>query len=190
LPAREAITVAVRRRPFLGALACAASVVSGCGYRPVYGGASPELRLGVVAGSAAVPRPEALQAALAGLRDELSQAGALAPGSAYPRVVLELLRIDEISSGIAAVSGPSGTQPLGRGSSVGVLGRAWVEEAAGAEPARDTGDMRRVVRYASSDEGQLEARRHTLAVRAAARELGRALGRRILGQPEPANEPL
>ena len=171
-------------REIATALLCVALL--GCGYRPAYGGAAPEQRLSVTAAPAGMSRPEALQGALAGVREELSSAGALRPGSAYPRVVVQVLRVDESSSGIAAL----GDQPLARGSSVGVLGRAWVEERAGARPAADTGNVRRVVRYASSTDPQVEERRQSDALRAASRELGRALGRRLLGEPVPANEAL
>jgi hypothetical protein len=159
--------------------------LAGCGYQPAHEARSSE-RLAVVSGGSAVARPEALQAALAGVREELSASGALRGGEGYPRVVVEILRVDEASSGIQVLGG----SPLARGSSVGVLGRAWLEPSAGAPTARDTGDMRRVARYASSSDAAVEAQRHAQAVRAASRELGRALGRRVLGEPEPAQEGL
>jgi hypothetical protein len=161
-----------------------------CGYRAEYGGAPPEARLTLTAAPALVARPEAVQAALAGVRHELSAAGALRAGKGYPRVVVEVLRVDELSGGVARAETDAGAIPLARGSAVGVVARAWVQEHAGAPPARDTGDMRRVQSYASGGDAVLEGQRHSAAIRAAARELGRALGRRLLGHPEPATEPL
>jgi hypothetical protein len=162
----------------------------GCGYQPVYGGSAPETRLAVVAAPAIGGRAEALQATLAGVRGELSKSGVLRPGGGYPRVLVQLVRLDEQGTGIARFDGPEGALPLARGSVVGIVGRAWVEEAAGADPARDTGDIRRVRRYASATDPRVEEQRHSQALRSASRELGRALGRRILGEPEPENEAL
>jgi hypothetical protein len=177
-----------RARTFIAATMLAGSA---CGYRAEYDSAPPAQRLSVTAAPALVARPEAVQATLAGVRQELASAGALRPGKTFPRVVVEITRLDETAIGIAeADGGGEGSIPLGRGSAVGVLGRAWVEETAGARPARDTGDVRRVQRYASSPEPRIEAQRHSEAMRSAARELGRALGRRILGYAEPAVEPI
>lgn len=173
-----------------GVLTAVALALAACGYRPAYGGAAPEQRLDVVAAPTHVPNAEALQATLAGVRAELSSAGSLRPGGGYPRVVVELVRVDEASSGIAATPLDGETIPLARGSAVAVVGRAWVEEDANAPPARDTGDVRRVVRYAASPDPRVEQQRHFDALRRAARDLGRALGRRVLGEPEPADEAL
>ena len=163
------------------------SVLVGCGYEPAYGGADEAERLRVAAAQPKVARMDAVQAALDGARAELGRSGALAAGSGYPRMVVEVLRVDEKSGGIAATEPAGGgpLMPLARGSSVGVLGRAWVEEVRDGPPLRDTGDMRRVEHYASEQEPRLEVVRHDEAVRSAARQLGRALARRVLGQAEP-----
>jgi hypothetical protein len=178
----------VRRRWLVGLLLVVS--LTSCGYRAEYGGAGPEERLTVTAAPALVARPEAVQATLAGLRHELSAAGVLRPGAGYPRVVVEVLRVDELSAGIARQETAGGPVPLARGSAIGVVARAWVQERAGGPPARDTGDMRRVRAYATGGEAEIEAERHSAAIRAAARELGQALGRRLLGHPEPASEPM
>jgi hypothetical protein len=123
--------------------------------------------------------------ATAGAREELSKAGILQSGNRHPRLVIELLRIDEGSSGIAA-----GDTPLARGSTVGVTGRAWVEESAGGEPVRDSGDLRRVEWISSGPTSRDDAVRHENALRVAARRLGRSLALRVLGAPEPAVEPM
>ena len=162
----------------------------GCGYQPAYGGSRPEARLTVSAAPARVPRADAVQAVLAGARRRLARAGVLAPGNAYPRMVVEVLRIDEAASGVARAADASGEAlPLARGSRVAVLGRAWVVERAGATPSRDTGDMRRIEHHATEIDARLEAERHDDAVRAAGRKLGESLAGRILGEPEPAMEP-
>jgi hypothetical protein len=105
-------------------------------------------------------------------------------------MVVELVRVDEKSVGIAVSQGPGGaTVPLARGSSVAVMGRAWVEDSGGAAPARDTGDLRRVEQYASESDSRRDSFRYDQAVRAAADELGHSLARRVLGLPESAVEP-
>jgi len=158
----------------LGALA---GVFCGCGYGPVYG--SPSSHYEVVTGRVATSSFEAVQEAAAGVRSELGPAGALASG--YPRVVVEVLRVDERSIGVRAAS----QAPLARGSEIVVVGRAQVIERAGAAPARDTGDLSRSVQFASGATPTADAAARSRAVRDAARALGRALGRAILGLPEP-----
>ena len=175
----------------LGACITLAAAPS-CGYQPAYSADRGPGPLRVVAAQPKVARLDAVQATLAGARAELSRRGGLRPGSGYPRMVVEVLRIDERSSGIAVdpLQPQADRVPLARGSSVGVLGRAWIEDAPGAPARRDTGDMRRVETYASQPDARLEAIRHDEAVRAAARQLGRALARRVLGQPTPDIEPM
>lgn len=166
---------------------------SSCGYQPVYSGSEPAERLAVVLAPSRVPNAEAVQAALAGARAELARSGSLRGGSGYPRLVLEITRVDDEGTGIQVVPAPGepGDEiPLNRAGSVGVVARGWVEEQAGADPALDTGDMRRVARYASPSGASQDARARREALRAAGRALGRALARRVLGQPEPSQEAL
>ena len=163
-------------------------LLASCGYGPVYGGARPDTRLSVHAAPPKIPDVGASQAVLAGARSELSSAGVLASSGGYPRLVIELSRVDERSLGILADSTGNDAQPLARGSAIGVVGRAWVEEAPGAAPSRDTGDMRRAERFASGLDRVTDSRRDEAAIAAASRRLGRALARRVLGYPEPADE--
>ena len=167
-------------------------LLGGCGYQPAYEARPVATRLSVAPADPKAPRSGVVHATMAGARAELSRAGQLAPGTGYPRMVVEVLRIDEQSSGIAAPPPPPGETriPLARGSAVGVLGRAWVEQERGGPPRRDTGDMRRVESYGGGPDAAVESTRHDEAVRAAARQLGRALARRILGEPEPDVEPI
>ena len=196
-PDRRAACVAL-------ALSGLAASIAGCGYHPVYGpgSAAEGARFCVVGVSPLVADTAAVAEVEAGLRQELARAGALRSGGGYPRVVVEVLRMDEMSEGIAAVPGGTrGTEiagtpirpplplaPLARGTRVGVLARAWIEPSAGAARERETGDMRTTdVRRAESDP-RLEALRQDDAARAAARRLGARLARRILGEPETSDE--
>jgi hypothetical protein len=161
-------------------------LLGGCGYAPAYDGSRPKQRLAVVAAPHAIPQVSVLHEVMAGAREELSRAGVLTPGSGHPRLVVQVLRVDESSSGVAAVA----DVPLARGSTVGVVGRAWVEEGPGQEPARDSGDLRRVEWISSGATASDDASRHNAALNNAGRRLGRALARRVLGEPEPAVEPM
>jgi hypothetical protein len=150
----------------------------GCGYQPVYGASAQ--RYEVVAGRSGSASFEALSAVTAGVRSELGAAEAL--GSGFPRVVVEVLRVDERSIGVRAAAGAT---PLARGSEIVVVGRARVLAAADAAPAFDSGDMSRSVQFAAGTSATADAASRSRAVRDAARILGQALGRAVLGLPEP-----
>ena len=171
-------------------LASLSLVWGACGYAPAYGGARPSKQLAIVAAPSLAPESGALAALLSGLRDELSRAGALRPGSGYPRAVLELLRVDEHGLGMAVQPGQPTALPLARGATVGVTARAWIEESSGARPNRDTGDVRRVATVATGATLETDAAAHDSAVEQAGFTTGRAIGRRLLGEVEPTLEPL
>lgn len=154
--------------------------LSGCGYGPVYG-ASGGPRYDVVTGRVATSSFEAVQEAAAGVRSELGPAGAL--GSGFPRVVVEVLRVDERSIGVRSM----GNTPLARGSELTVVGRAYVLERADAAPSRDTGDLSRSTQFAAGTTPSADAASRSRAVRDAARSVGKALGRALLGLPEPVD---
>ena len=154
--------------------------LSGCGYQAVYG-SSEGLRYDVVAGRVATSSFEVAQAATAGVRSELEPAGAL--GAGYPRVVVEIVRIDERSIGVRNAGTAS---PLARGTEVVVVGRAHVQERPEAAPTRDTGDFSRSAQFAAGVTPSADAASRSRALRDAARSLGKALGRAVLGLPEPA----
>lgn len=169
-------------------LLCFMPALVSCGYRPAY---EPRAtRLSVAAAPMKTPHFEALQAALSGVRDELSQAGSLQADARFPQVVVEMLRVDELPAGIAAVSGGSASVPAARGSAVGVVARAWIVESAGRPPVNETGDVRRVEYVAQGSEPMAAEFAYSSAVRSAARSVGEALARRILGAAEPAADPL
>ena len=168
------------------ALVATAIVSSGaCGYRSAVD-RPPGERLAVVAAPFKTPHAEAVQEVLNGAREELARAEALGSGG-FPRLVVELVRVDELPVGIQA---PAAQSPLGRGSDVGVTARAWVEEREGAPPSRDTGDVRRVETVAQAADTVSSSLAAGDAIRAAARRLGRALALRALGMPEPSIEPM
>ncbi|HYQ18699.1 MAG TPA: hypothetical protein VEQ58_23150 [Polyangiaceae bacterium] len=155
-----------------------AGALAGCGYQPVY--AATGRHYEVVAGRYNTASFEAVQEAASGVRSELGAAEAL--GSGFPQVVVEVLRVDERSLGVRAV----GDTPLARGSEIVVTGRARVLQSAGATSSYDSGDMSRAAQFAAGTTPGADAELRSRAVRDAARSLGRALGRAVLGLPEPA----
>lgn len=119
----------------------------------------------------------------AGVRRGLAEAGALRSGMDYPRVVVEVLRLDVASEGIARFAPDL---PLARGTRVGVVARAWIERGPDSGSERDTGDMQAGEVLATEEDARLNALRFSDGARAAARRLGERLGRKIMGRPEPA----
>jgi hypothetical protein len=164
-----------------------ASTLAACGYRPVHSGAAQE-RLAVVRASSSIPDAVASDEVLAGVRDELARAGALAPGDGYPRCEVEILRADEASEGISAVTGPDGKlSPASRATRVGLVARAWLARKPG-EVERDTGDVRAFEDVSVAPDARAASFRQTDALRAAARRVGRRLGARILGFPAASED--
>jgi len=163
-----------------GLLAFGAACLSGCGYHAVYG-SSEGPRYEVVAGRVMTSSFEVVQQATAGVRSELGPAGAL--GTGYPRVVVEIVRIDERSIGARAAGNPT---PLARGTEIVVVGRAHILERPEGPPTRATGDISRAAQFAAGTTSSADAAARSRAVRDAARSLGKALGRAVLGLPEPA----
>lgn len=169
----------------------ATGALTSCGYEPVYSTQRPEVRLSVHAAPYGAPHVEAVAAAVSGVRRSLSAAGVLEPGDGYPRVMVEVVRVDEKAAGIIAEESADGVErPSGRAASLGVVGRAWVEEVERGPHTRDTGDVRRTATYAVGASAVAEEPRYETALRSAAHALGQALGRRILGEPETTLEPL
>jgi hypothetical protein len=152
---------------------------------------APSERLSVGAAPHRVAELQAVHGVLAAARAELAAAGSLGSNSGYPRLVIEVLRVDEVPEGIVAIDAPAdGRRALARGASVGVTARGLVVESAAGEAIVDTGDIRRTARFAASDDPRLDGARRESAVRSAARATGQALARRALGLPEPSFEPL
>ena len=152
--------------------------LGGCGYGPVYGPNAGRFR--VEAGQIATASFEAVQSAVDGARSELGLANALGQG---PRVTVDILRVDERSIGVRAAGNAS---PLARGVEVIVVGRALVRDSAEGPTRLDTGDMSRAAQYAAGGSPAADAAARQRAVRDAARSLGKALARAVLGLPQPA----
>lgn len=168
-------------------LAFALSLASCAGYQPVHGGATAE-HFSVVLSESKAPDAVASDEVLAGVREELARTGALASGASYPRCEVEILRVDEAAEGIAATPGAGGQLvPGARATRVGLVARAWVQRAPGAERERDTGDVRAFETIALAGDARGATFRHSDALRAAGRRLGRRLASRIMGLPS-ANE--
>jgi hypothetical protein len=172
-----------------------AVALAACGYRPAYTSGSGGGRLHVVLAHAPVASSVAADEVVSGVRDELAREGGLAPGDGYPRVEVEVTRLDEAADAIAA--GAAGTVPAARATAVGVVARAWLVRAEGAEHERDTGDVRVLLEAGATTPGDatesasasaVDALHHDDALRAAARRAGVRLARRVLGQPAPEGD--
>jgi hypothetical protein len=176
--------------------------LTACGYRPMYGSSqTPSL---VVVGSPATVADVALLVEVeSGMRTGLARAGALRDAlRAYPRVVVEVLRVDRASEGVVALPGgrretrvgglplaPSlPHSPLARATRVGVVAHAWIEREPGAARERDTGDVRTSETIALEPVAAVEVLRYDDAVRAASRRLGERLARIVLGYPDAADD--
>jgi hypothetical protein len=157
----------------------------GCGYRALYGHSDGE-RLAVQVGRVLVPEALAAQSVASGARAELSAAGLLGSGADGSRLVVDLLRVDELSRGIHVQR--AGSQPAAAGMSVAVTARGRVFQAGAQEPRFDTGDVRRAVQIAGDADSRADSAVHDEAVRDAAERAGRAVARAALGVPEPADE--
>jgi hypothetical protein len=166
--------------------------LAACGYHPLYGGEQSLEPLAVVGTTSLVADAACVGEVEAGVRIGLARAGALQAGSGFPRVVVEVLRIDAASEGVRAASelgsSPGEKAPLARGTRIGIVARAWVERSAGAPHERDTGDVRTAELLSVEGDARLESLREADASRAASRRLGERLARRLLGQPEPPDE--
>jgi len=164
-------------------------VLLSCGYRAVY--ANETEKLHVHLDRAPVADAAAADEVLSGAREQLAREGALAAGEGYPRLVIEVLRIDEQSEAIGAEGAP-------RASSTrrAVVARAWVEKSPNVTE-RDTGDVRSEDLSSVRDSPIADELASLDASRAAARRLGRRLALRALGHPtssdglgrEPARVP-
>ena len=159
-----------------------------CGYRAVYGNGEAE-RLHVTLSRSLLPYAVASDEVVSGAREELAREGALASGDGYPRIEIEVLRADESSEGIDAVSG----QPRARATEVGLVARAWLVRERDAPRERDTGDVRAMdLLGVDLRAGELDSRRdaflHDAALRSLARRVGKRLAARILGNPVAVDE--
>ncbi len=161
-------------------------LAAGCGYHSVYAVNEAE-RLTVQVGQVLVPEALAAQAAASGARSELAASGRLASGgTSAPRLVIDVLRVDEASRGIHVQEGTA--QPVAGGMSVAVTVRGRVFQGDAPEPSTDTGDVRRSVQLSGDADPRADGAAYDVALRSAAERAGRAAARAALGIPEPSDE--
>jgi hypothetical protein len=161
------------------------AAANGCGYRSALGPTGGGERWSVAAAPFTTADVAAVAAVLRGAREALARADALGD-AAFPRLVVEVARVDEVPAAIQARGGA----PLGQGSTLGVTARGWVEEQPEGPHLHDTGDVRRVETVEQGADAVRGALSASEAIQAAARQTGQALARRALGLPEPAIEPI
>jgi hypothetical protein len=158
--------------------------IAACGYEPVHTARGDE-KLSVTLTSSMVPDAAVTDEVLVGLREELAKNGALASSAdAYPRCVVEVLRADEASEGIAAVDG----QPSARATRVGIVARAWVVRAKDGPRERDTGDIRTMETVGVAGDARAATFRHSDALKAAGRRAGKRLASRLMGLPAASDD--
>jgi hypothetical protein len=160
-----------------------AVLAAGCGYRSAYAPSGSE-HLSVQVGQVLVPDLVVAQSTASGARAELAAAGRLAGGSSLPRLLVDVLRVDEVSRAVHVQLG----QPRAGGMSVAVTVRGRVFRTEGEEATLDTGDLRRAVQLAGEADPRADSAAYDQALRAAAERAGRAAARVALGIPEPADE--
>lgn len=165
------------------ALALAVALAA-CGYRPLRSGSDEKLAVVLIGSRAADVTVD--DEVVAGVREELARHGVLRAGSDFPRVEVEVLRVDEQSGAVRRVAVD---RAEARATSAAVLARAWVRASHGADRQRETGDMRRdaFTSVPSSADVALLARGD--ALRGVARSLGHALAKRLAGDLAISDEP-
>ena len=168
---------------FCVAYALWAVIASGCGYRSVYAQPASQ-RLSVQLGQILIPELSAAQSVASGARAELSAAGLLGSGSEFPRLVIDVLRVDEVSRAVHL----DGGRPTAGGMSIAVVIRARVFAADSQEATLDTGDVRRAVQETGDPDPHVDSAAYDVALRSAAERTGRAAARAALGIPEPGDE--
>jgi hypothetical protein len=156
-----------------------------CGYQPLYATPSGEA-FHVALVKSAVGSLMVAEEVVRGARDALAREGSLAPGDGFPRLEIEVVRVDETSEGI--VSTPSATVPGGvpqaRASELGVVARAWVVRRPDGPHELDTGDLRvEGLEGAPLGNAGAEVWQREDSLRAVARQLGGRIALHTLGHP-------
>ena len=171
------------------ALFALAGVALHCGYEPLYATPAAE-RFRVELVKSQVSSVVVAQAVVRGARDALADEGALAPGSGYPRLEIEVLRADETSEAIVQAETPQGGVPRARATDLTVVARAWVVRRPGAPAELDTGDLRADALMGSPlGNAGAELWQREDSLRAIARRLGARIAARILGHPTVITPP-
>ena len=157
------------------------SILSACGYAPLYPASGAGTKLHVVLVRSLIADAAASDEVVSGVREQLARDGVLAPGDGYPRVEIEVLREDEASDGVAAPRGVNG--PVARGLEVALVARAWLVSAPDAPHEHETGDMRASDLVAPQGEAREDLFAHLDTSRAVARRVGTRLALKVLGHP-------
>jgi hypothetical protein len=160
-----------------------AVVAVGCGYHPVYAQPTGQ-HMSVELGQVLIPEPLAAQSAASGAKAELAAAGMLEHSADSRRLVIDVLRVDEVSRAIHVEAG----RPTAGGMGISVVVRARMFEKNSQEPAFDTGDVRRGAQAAGDQDPHVDSAAYDEALRSAAERAGRAVARAALGIPEPVDE--
>lgn len=160
----------------------------GCGYRSVAGKRSQEQYCVKLASTRT--SSEASYALLRGVVEGLLEVDAYREGTAWPCVEVEEI---EASRGAAGLVSQGSNTPAARSVRYDVSARAWIRRTSGGEMERDTGDLS-VADWSASRSGSTGLVETSLAEvdheRNAARDLGIALARSILGAPSGKLRPL
>jgi len=170
----------------VGLVLALAAFASGCGYGTLasHGASAGGPRLFVAHGEATTPSARTADALVAAVSGRLAEASELRGGEGFPRVEVDLVRVDETVEALAA----AGNTPLSRGLRITVVGRARVLRAPGEPPALDTGDMSAHVTVTAGGTSASALVLRDEASAGAARLLGRRLAERVLGLPSPSDE--
>jgi hypothetical protein len=156
---------------------CAA--IMGCGYRPLRSGlhGSPRIRVASATAAVAGNAWSSLAEEIAtGARSELAKWGALATDDATDRLKLEVVRLDELSEGVAVVEG----RPRARGVRVRLIARGVIEGQGGAW---ETADVEATELVATSNDALAWDAARGAAARGLARRAGAMVAREVLGIP-------
>ena len=153
---------------------------SACGYAPVREVVAPG-PLAVVRGEGRVADARADDEAVLGAKAALAREG-VAREDGFPRLVIELVRLEERSSGILAAGG----DPRARGVTLTLVGRAYVVGAPDGEPEWESGDVALSAEIAAGNDPRADALARDDGLRALARKLGQALVERRFGYPASA----
>jgi hypothetical protein len=116
-------------------------------------------------------------AVVAGARATLATEGALRTGTDYPRLEIEVVADDFAAGGVIAERGA----PHAQGTDVRVVAHATLRRKANDPSAWESGEVVATSTYATRNTDELT--QSQLAVRAAARDVGRTLALRALGDP-------
>lgn len=183
----EARQVRIQRRlDRRHAVAFLAVALTACGYRPLRSSlrGSPKIRVAssraVVAGNAHAWLAEELAT---GARGELAKLGALAgEDTATDRLRLEVVRLDELSEGVAVPTLPTfeDGKPRARGVRIRLLARGVIE---GVSASWETSDIEATELVATSSDALGWDAARGAASRGLARRAGAMIAREVLGIP-------